>query len=58
MKRIILASLLIFSMTSLYAVETKKVCIDQKNAKTGKITQVCKQVKQHKKLEVLSGVTK
>ncbi len=51
MKSIILASLLIFGMTSTYAVETKKVCIEQKDAKTGKIKEVCKQVKQHKKLE-------
>jgi hypothetical protein len=31
--------------------EVKKVCIDQKDAKTGKTKQVCKDVKQHKKLE-------
>ena len=31
--------------------EVKKVCVDQKDAKTGKTKQVCKDVKQHKKLE-------
>jgi hypothetical protein len=52
MKHIILASLLIFAMSMTYAEETKKVCIEQKDSKTGKTKQVCKQVKQHKKLEV------
>jgi hypothetical protein len=52
MKSIILATALIFGMTaSSFAVETKKVCVDQKDAKTGKTKQVCKEVKQHKKLE-------
>ena len=31
--------------------ETKKVCVDQKDAKTGKTKEVCKEVKQHKKLD-------
>ena len=31
--------------------ETKKVCVEQKDAKTGKTKEVCKDVKQHKKLE-------
>jgi hypothetical protein len=31
--------------------ETKKVCVEQKDAKTGKAKEVCKEVKQHKKLE-------
>lgn len=31
--------------------ETKKVCLDQKDAKTGKTKEVCKTVKVHKKLE-------
>lgn len=31
--------------------ETKKVCLDQKDAKSGKTKQVCKEVKVHKKLE-------
>lgn len=52
MKSIILATALIFGMTtSVFAVESKKVCVDQKDAKTGKTKQVCKEVKQHKKLE-------
>jgi hypothetical protein len=33
------------------AAETKKVCVEQKDTKTGKMKEVCKQVKQHKKLE-------
>ena len=33
------------------APKTKKVCVDQKDAKTGKTKQVCKDVKQHKKHE-------
>ena len=32
-------------------VQTKKVCVEQKDAKTGKMKEVCKDVKQHKKLE-------
>lgn len=31
--------------------ETKKVCLEQKDAKTGKVKEVCKDVKVHKKLE-------
>lgn len=31
--------------------ETKKVCIEQKDAKTGKVKEVCKTVKVHKKHE-------
>ena len=31
--------------------KTKKVCVDQKDAKTGKVKQVCKDVKVHKKHE-------
>lgn len=31
--------------------ETKKVCVMQKDAKTGKEKEVCKNVKIHKKLE-------
>jgi len=31
--------------------ETKKVCVEQKDAKTGKTKDVCKEVKVHKKLE-------
>lgn len=34
-----------------FAAETKKVCVDQTDAKTKKVKQVCKDVKVHKKLE-------
>lgn len=34
-----------------FASETKKVCIEQMDAKTKKSKQVCKEVKIHKKLE-------
>ncbi len=45
-----------FSVTALAAdevakPETKRVCIDQKDAKTGKTKEVCKTVKVHKKHE-------
>ena len=33
------------------AAETEKVCIDVKDAKTGKVKQECKLMKKHKKLE-------
>jgi hypothetical protein len=52
MKSILLALALTFGVTSVMAeVEKKKVCVDQTDAKTGKTKQVCKEVKQHKKLE-------
>jgi hypothetical protein len=31
--------------------ETKKVCVEEKDAKTGKVKEVCKTIKIHKKLE-------
>ena len=31
--------------------ETKKVCVEEKDAKTGKVKEVCKTIKVHKKLE-------
>lgn len=34
-----------------FAAETKKVCVEQIDAKTKKPKQVCKDVKVHKKLE-------
>jgi hypothetical protein len=34
-----------------FAAETKKVCVEQTDAKTKKPKQVCKDVKVHKKLE-------
>lgn len=46
---LVLASL--FLVTTTHAAESKKVCVMQKDAKTGKEKEVCKQVKQHKKLD-------
>jgi hypothetical protein len=34
-----------------HAVETKKACVTQKDPKTGKDKEVCKEIKVHKKLE-------
>jgi hypothetical protein len=34
-----------------HAAETKKACVTQKDAKTGKEKEVCKEIKVHKKLE-------
>lgn len=33
------------------AVEKEKVCVETKDAKTGKVSQQCKEIKKHKKLE-------
>lgn len=42
----------LFTVTSVYAeAETKKACVKQKDAKTGKEKEVCKTIKVHKKLE-------
>jgi hypothetical protein len=51
MKSIIIALALTFSMPVLAEAETKRVCIEQKDAKTGKVKEVCKNVKVHKKLD-------
>lgn len=58
MKKIIATiSLCIFSLTSVACVEekkepqTKKVCIMQKDAKTGKDKEVCREMKIHQKLD-------
>jgi hypothetical protein len=34
-----------------YAAETKKACVMQKDQKTGKEKEVCKEIKVHKKLD-------
>ena len=34
-----------------YAAETKKACVTQKDTKTGKEKEVCKEIKVHKKLD-------
>lgn len=46
----IIAAIVAFSSPVLYAAETKKVCIEQKQ-KNGKVREVCKNMKIHKKLE-------
>jgi hypothetical protein len=50
MKNLILA-LLMATMPFAYAVETKKVCMKELDAKTKKEKEVCKTIKVHKKLE-------
>jgi len=50
-KNLILVLVLALTTSISFATEAKKVCIDQKDTKTGKIKQVCKEVKQHVKLE-------
>lgn len=51
MKSIILAVALTCFGASVFAVETKKVCVEQTDPKTKKVKEVCKDVKVHKKLE-------
>jgi hypothetical protein len=51
MKHLILALALVAFGAPSFAVETKKVCVEQTDAKTKKLKQVCKDVKIHKKLE-------
>jgi hypothetical protein len=51
MKSLILAVALTFTLPVFAEAETKRVCIEQKDAKTGKTKEVCKNVKVHKKLE-------
>lgn len=52
MKSILLVLVLAFVFTPAMAeVEKKKVCVMQKDPKTNKEKEVCKDVKQHKKLE-------
>jgi hypothetical protein len=51
---VLLMGLGIFSLSynnPAFAAETKKVCVEQTDAKTKKVKQVCKEVKVHKKLE-------
>jgi hypothetical protein len=55
MTKIILSialALSLFSTTAIASGETKKSCVTQKDAKTGKEKEVCKNIKVHKKLEV------
>jgi hypothetical protein len=51
MKQLILALAITLFGASAFAVETKKVCVEQTDAKTKKTKEVCKDVKIHKKLE-------
>lgn len=53
-KALVLANVLIWSTVGYevaQAAEKEKVCIDVKDAKTGKTKQECKEIKKHKKLE-------
>lgn len=53
-KTLIIAAFAALSLVSINASaepETKKVCVEQKDPKTGKTKEVCKTVKVHKKLE-------
>jgi hypothetical protein len=55
MKKFLIAiNLVIWSLVGyqvVYAAETKKACVTQKDPKTGKEKEVCKEIKVHKKLE-------
>jgi len=52
MKYLLALMIGLFAVTSVYAeAETKKACVKQKDAKTGKEKEVCKTIKVHKKLE-------
>lgn len=51
MRNILLALFISLFGASIYAAETKRVCVEQKDAKTGKMREVCKNVKVHQKLE-------
>jgi Na+-transporting methylmalonyl-CoA/oxaloacetate decarboxylase gamma subunit len=51
----VLVGMLAFSTVSFAeetaAPKTKRVCVDQKDPKTGKVKEVCKTIKIHKKFE-------
>lgn len=53
-KALVLANVLIWGVVGAelaLAAEKEKVCIEVKDAKTGKVKQECKMMKKHKKLE-------
>lgn len=53
-KALIALNLVIWSVVGVevaQAAEKQKVCIEVKDAKTGKVSQQCKEMKVHKKLE-------
>ena len=54
MKQILLAICIALGTQYVYAGEVKKekACVEVKDAKTGKVTEQCKEIKKHKKLEV------
>ena len=55
MKKFLIAlNLVVWSLVGYqvaYAAETKKACVMQKDPKTGKEKEVCKEIKVHKKLD-------
>jgi hypothetical protein len=54
MKALITSIMMALAIMPAYAdkePETKKVCVEEKDAKTGKVKEVCKTIKVHKKLE-------
>lgn len=51
MRKVIVGLSIALFGTTVFAADTQKVCVDQKDAKTQKTKQVCKEVKIHKKLE-------
>ena len=54
MKALITSIMMALAIMPAYAdkePETKKVCVEEKDAKSGKVKEVCKTVKIHKKLE-------
>lgn len=53
MKLLIAAALTLSLLAppTLFAAETKRVCVEQTDPKTKKVKEVCKDVKVHKKLE-------
>ena len=55
MKKFLIAfNLVVWSLVGYqvaHAAETKKACVIQKDQKTGKEKEVCKEIKVHKKLE-------
>lgn len=48
---IVIWSALGYQLSYAQEAKTKKVCVEQKDAKTGKVKEVCKDVKVHKKHE-------
>ena len=52
--KLLIATTLALSLLApptLFAAETKRVCVEQTDPKTKKVKEVCKDVKVHKKLE-------